>query len=269
MKRLFLLATVLICSFQYSASQAIDTIFGRCPGYYYYGWYDECPRYEADSNDFALFGFSSQTALLERGECSQVLCEEQYAPRPLTIKGVAVMVAIDAGEDYVAGLYMPSSDSLKNAEFVYVYQGGAVLPGMPESFYPRRMTLLDSVRWDTAAPKRMMLPLSRRADSVGDTSRMLSCYVYEAWFPSEVMVTDTFYFSGTYRSNVFDTNDHYLHYPTVYVMMRDFYEDRCEMCPVKERVFMSYQSWQEEWMRVYNWNWLVSGPFIPIVGRRD
>lgn len=279
MKKILLTLTVLIFNFQFSFSQTADTIVGRCPGYYYYGWYDECYRYESDTNDFTLDGYSQPA--YEGVVNNKVVFLEQYSPGPIAIKGVAVMVAINPGQDSVSGHCMPSTDSLKLPEYVFVYQGGPVIPGLPQLYYPRQMTLLDSARWDTAAPKVMALPLNAGADTTDDTARWLYCYVYEAMFDSAITVEDTFYISGTFRSNVLDyvydtvydelgnidyvTRESYFrHFPTDYVVVRDLYMDYCEKCPVRERLFFGEPTWAVEWLEVYNWNWFMSGPFLPI-----
>ena len=270
---------VLGCS-QWVVSQTTDTVVGRFPGYYYYGWYDECSRYESDSNDFALEGYTQSA--YEGDVNNNIVFLEQYSPGPIAIKGVAVMVAMDPGRDPVAGHYMPPVDSLKMPEYVYLFQGGPAIPGLPQLYFPRQMTLLDSIRWDTAAPKLMPLPRDADADTTADTSRWLYCYVYEAIFDSAVTVEDTFYVSGTFRSNVLDYTydtvydehgniDHvvsegrFRHFPTDYVVVRDLFSDDCEKCPVKERLIFGKLLWPPEWMRVYNWNWFLSGPFLPIV----
>ncbi len=285
MKRVFrksdLVCFLLIfgCS-HISVSQTTDTIVGRCPDYYYYGWYDECLRYESDSNNFALDGFIQPA--YEGTANNNIVFLEQYSPGPISIKGVAVMVAIDPGQDPVARPYMPPVDSLKMPEYVYIFQGSSPIPGLPQLFFPQQMMLLDSVRWDTAAPKLMSLPRDVGSDTTTDTARWFYCYVYEAIFDSAVTVEDTFYISGTFRNNVLDyTYDtvydeqgnidhvrsigHFRHHPTDYVVVRDLFSDDCEKCPVRERLIFGELTWSTEWLRVYNWNWFLSGPFLPIV----
>ena len=281
MKRLFFIAIISVLSCHLSFSQSGDTIFGRNPNYHYYGWYDGCFRYQDEDNDFTLRHFYSRSALAGDAYANQVLVEEQYSPGTLEIKGVAVMVAIAPGEDSLLNLYMPSTDSLKMPEYVYLYQGGPTVPGLPDYYYPHQLTLLDSVRWDTAAPTVMALPSNAAGDS------MLYCHVYEAFFDSTIFVEDTFYILGTYRSNLFDYVEdtvydeydstsyylnracHYRHFPTDYVVVWDHFSDQCNKCAVEDRLFFCYYPPQEEVMEVYNWLWFMAGPFLPIVNRSN
>ena len=200
------------------------------------------------------------------GDCpsNQVIVVEQKTSAPLAIRGVAVMVAINPGEDRLISLNMPSGDSLKLPEYVYLYQGEEEIPGLSDYYFPHRMEFLDSVRWDTAAPKVMALPTNAAGDS------MLYCHVYEAFFDSTIIVHDTFYLMGTYNSNVFnsripdDEYPHYSHFPTDYVGVWDHFSNECEKCDVEDRLFFCYNPPQEEVMEVYNWFWFISGPFLPI-----
>lgn len=288
MKKGLFLALLSLAGFQYSFCQRVDTIVGRCPGYYYYGWYDECPRYETDSNEFALEGYAQLAH--ESVVNNRVVLLEQYSPVPIGLKGVAVMVSMDPGQEPVAGRNMPPADSLRCPEYVYLFRGDSAVSGLPHPYAPRYMTLLDSVRWDTASPQVMVLPRSAAADS-SDTAQWLYCYVYEAMFDTVVTVEDTFYLSGTFRNNVlaytYDTiydeygnidrvrsESRFQHYPTDYVVVRDFFSDNCEKCPTVGRLFFSTQGGSVEWLMAYNWNWFMSGPFLPIVetvgvGRSD
>lgn len=212
---------------------------------------------------------------------------EQYSPGPLILKGVAVMTPIEMEQDVVHAQYMPSYDSLKMPEYIYVYQGGALTPGVSSFFYPRQMTVVDSVRWDTAAPKVMALPTTAQAATTGDTSRTLYCHVYEAYFETPVTVWDTFYLAGTYWSNrlhsyndtiydgtevyVFTSEDRFLHYPTEYLVVWDHFDDECNKCTPQERLFLpvSIPPREEYLESLASWLWLVSGPFIPIIGVTD
>lgn len=273
--RVVVMLLFLFSSFSSLRGQSTDTVFGRSPNYYYYSWYDECPNYENDTNDFVSRHFLS----IANNE-NHVFVGEQYAPGLMTIKGVAVMVAIELEHGATLDQYMPPADSLKTPEYVYVYQGMGPTPGVSSFYYPRQMMLLDSVRWDTAAPRVMALPTSARAAAMCDTSRTLYCHVYEAFFDTPVTVTDTFYFAGTYRSNVLHchddtvydgsniyvtpTCDRFSHYPTEYVVVMDQFSYECNKCRPEGRLFWGYLPMQEEVMESYCWLWLVSGPFIPI-----
>lgn len=265
MKKTLLVALLsLACSLS-SFCQATDTIVGRCPDYYYNGWYDECPRYHTDTNNFALDGYSQPVS--GDGANNRIVYMEQYSPGPITVRGVAVMVAMAPELDPVAGHYMPPADSLRLPELIYIYQGGPAIPGLSPYYFPRQMTLLDSVRWDTAAPKIMIVPKNAGAVASADTSQMLRCYVYEALFDTAVTVQDTFYFAGTFRSNTLNDSNHLSHFPTDYVVVRDMYTDPCDKCPVAGRLFFGLASWPTEYLEVFNWNWFLSGPFLPILDR--
>lgn len=280
LKRLYptVFLLTVFASFSPLLGQTTDTVFGRNPNYYYYSWYDECFRYQDDTNDFDF-----RTFMMSMDAESRMMVSEQYVPGALTLKGVAVMTPIEMEQDVVHTQFMPFCDSLKMPEYVYVYQGGGLTPGVSSFWYPRQLTLLDSVRWDTAAPKVMALPTTAEAAATDDTSQMLYCYVYEAYFETPVTVWDTFYLGGTYKSNAtqsyYDTlynergafeimRDRFLHYPTEYVCVRDYYTDECNKCLPQERLFFPFIPLREDLMECYgSWPWSVSGPFIPIVRR--
>ena len=272
MKKILYFALIICTSVAYG--QTTDTIFGRNPDYHYWGWYDECQQYEKDSNKFILRHCCS-SATDQDGVNDQMLVVDHYMPGQQTIYGVAVMVSLNPGQDWMASHYLPSVDSLKLPEYVYIYQGGPALPDLPLFYYPRQMTLVDSVRWDTASPRLMALPLNANADT------LVYCHVFEAYFDTPVVVADTFYFVGTFRSNdiatirdtvVVDgvphtvTDYRFRHFPTDYVVVRDAFTDQCEKCSVVERVFYSPLEIREEWLEAYNWWFMCSGPFLPIVG---
>lgn len=279
MKKLALLVILLAFNFHVLSAQTIDTLVGRSPDYYYYGWYDQCHRYGEDTNGFVLRHFSQH---LDPSFPVMYIMEEQYVPEPTTIKGVAVMVSIDPGSFIDVAQSMPSTDSLRLPEYIYVFQGGNELPGLPLYYYPRQLTLVDSAQWNgEIQPKVMALPLSRQAADLADTSRTNYCYIYEVLFDTPITVHDTFYIAGTYWNNyldcyqdtvyegdemyVFTRCERYRHFPTVYTFIRDYYEDPCDKCPIEDRLFFFPDPPNEELMEVYNWNNMISGPFLPIL----
>ena len=85
MKKLALLVILLAFNLHVLSAQTVDTLVGRSPDYYYYGWYDQCHRYGEDTNGFVLSHFSQH---LDPSFPVMYIMEEQYVPEPTTIKGV-------------------------------------------------------------------------------------------------------------------------------------------------------------------------------------
>ena len=175
--------------------EGLDTIPGRYKDFYYPEWYDECPGFCTDSAKFTPF-------------CSMVgygtIIRENYTPRPLTVKGVAVMVA----RDELDGPRTPL-DTTRLPEYVFLYQR--------DHSQPDSLLFVDSARWDTVVPKVMRLPTICDSATQVDTVRfpiVRYCYVHECRFDKPHIVDSTFYIGGTNNSNglVFDDTDSVMDY---------------------------------------------------------
>ena len=79
------------------------------------------------------------------------------------------------------------------------------------------MTVVDSARWDTAAPKILKLP--RGVDTA--TAGFYCCLAYEAFFKDKVMMDSSFYMGATHNSNVDFNGVAYWYEPVHYQSMRE------------------------------------------------
>lgn len=247
--------------------QTTDTIVGRANRFYYLPqWYDDCYMYEMDTVGFKgtnLF----QHETYPTTSFDYVIAEEHYTPQWLTVKGLAAMVSINLGGGTAAN---PPANPWRGMEKMYLMQSDSLCPTLSAYDYPRRMHVLDSVRWDTAAPKLMRLPVNAFS-TPSDSTGYVDCYVYEVLFELPREVHDTFYIIGTFRSNIIDTSEAYFqvfrYIPTSYMAIWSQSID-CERCPVGPKLFVASESDLRR-----GWNaWILDnrlqstyGPFLPII----
>lgn len=245
-----------------------DTIVGRANHFYYLPyWYDDCHYYQEDTCAFRgtiLFQRAGYPGL----PFDDVVAEEHYAQQELAVRGLAAMVR--ATDDLGGTAARPPSNPWRNAETLILTQGEADPPGHI-FFYPRRWRVLDSLRWDTAAPKLMRLPVNTFVGP-NDTTGYVDCYLYEAMFDVPQKVHDTFYIVGTFRSNIYDWSEEYepwvyRYTPTVYQPIISLL-NTCGYCPRGSKLFIgSLSDVQANWS-----NWIytgrresTNGPFLPII----
>ena len=264
-KTTLLIAMVAASLLAHSQSpiQPTDTIVGRANHYFYLPyWYDECEFYQRDTIGFrptTLF----QHEMYPTTSFDYLLAEEHYAEQEIAVRGVAVMVPRNPLGN--------AANPWRGEEKLFLMQGGALHPTLPEYFYPRLMQEVDSVRWDTAAPKLMRLPVNTFA-TPADSTEYIECYIYEAMFEHPHKVQDTFYIIGTFRSNFIDSMDanyswvyHYI--PTAYLAVWAQAHD-CEHCPNGSRIFVGsaerVQNHFNEWI-FDNLDQSTNGPFLPII----
>ena len=200
MKKQLLFLVVLLAAVHTVLAQ--DTIFGRSPDYYYMDWYDECERF------YLPYGAHiDRVCLIEMGSYDYVsyVGRYQHTNRPLLVKGLSAMVSIDY-ESYcnsrISGLAMGED---KLPEYMYLYQHDTV---------EDTLILLDSLRWDTVAPKIMMLP--RNSDT---SAGYLYCWSYEVMFKESMVINGSFFIAGSGYSNQFRWSNPlgFYHKPTMYV----------------------------------------------------
>ena len=156
----------------------LDTIPGRYKDFYYPEWYDECPTFCTENARFKpnywQIGYGT-------------FLRENYTPRPLSLKGVAVMAVPEEWNPN-----HPPADTVRMPQYVFVYQWD---PSQPDS-----LLYVDSARWDTLTPKVMMLPTICDSVTQADTQNFPQryyCYVYECRFSKPVTVDSFFYIGGT------------------------------------------------------------------------
>ena len=184
MKKIILPIVVLLGAIQFVMAQ--DTIYGRSPDYYYMDWYDECPEFY-QLPDTTSFGDWTCFHRFNYGDDLGFDGRLYNTSHRLYVKGLSAMVSIDL-VDHCTNQVWEGGDSVVLPEYMYLFrheEGNDTL------------ILLDSVRWDTLAPKIMKLPKN------DDTALgYLYCYAYEAMFKEPLVIDGDFFIAGSCYSNV-------------------------------------------------------------------
>lgn len=174
-----------------SAAQTYDTIYNRASNGYYYRWYDTCNN----SRLPVLINFN-----LGYYDSASITVRSSYTPQPMLITGGIVMVS---RTEFNPDRWIFEREK---PEYVMLYQYNSRL---------QTMVLLDSARWDTAAPKVLMLPncvdVYTEPHDTGAT-----CFAYEVRFKHPVMVDSTFYMGATQNNNVHITTGVFKYKPVLY-----------------------------------------------------
>lgn len=268
MKRIILAVMAMALPILHTAAQT-DTITGRCDRYFYNEWYDECYLYEkACSNDWPYVIVKRGLPLHHDTLNNRVLLSEQRIANRMAIKGVAVMTAeIDTNSDINTSV--PDTLTHKIPEYIKIYQGnGEMQVPVTTTLLPHLTTLLDSVRWDTAATKVMRLPRCSHTDPA-DSSSWMTCLVCEVYFDQPVVVDSLYYIGGTVRNNFHMFQQPYEHIPTLYAYVYEIVpSDFCELCIQANRLYCGTEPFDEmPWYLWYNFGAGSAnfGPFLPIV----
>ena len=182
-KKIIIAAFLMLLAGNASAQwfDTLETIPGRYKKYYYPEWYDECPIYYTDSAKF-------HTSYMQIGYGD--FLRENYTPRPLAVKGITVMAAIDSLDGALP------IDTIRRPEYVYLYQW--------KDEGPDSLILVDSARWDTVTPKLMRLTtISDSAAQIDPVTYppVVYCYAYECYFKAPHIVDSTFFIGATNNSN--------------------------------------------------------------------
>ncbi len=185
MKKNLLLAFMITAAGCVSA-QSGDIIWGRCAAYLYPVWYDECYYYSTDGG-YILGEVPRYFYTMEHGNpVGSLMAVKQSVPEPVAIEGVAVMVS-------TLPQRWPSMTTERNNEYAILF--GVDSNGLPGD-------TLAIARWDTVAPRVMLLPQNIRAEQAGDTTGCMRDFlVYEARFPQSVLVDTQFFIAATFNSN--------------------------------------------------------------------
>ena len=151
--------------------------------------------------------------------------------------------------------------------------------------FPRDITVIDSLRWDTTMPYVIRLP---RFDGATADNDIFTFYVYEVYFPTPIVVDSVFYVAGSVNSNVYEeswSSDHTAlertlqNYPTVYGCIgaeTDGVHGLCDFCTTrKNRMFAAdaglrqdSENWYTTWYpRNYHCDRFrqITGPMFAIV----
>ena len=162
-----------------SAAQTYDTIYNRAPNGYYHRWYDTCDNSHR-LPEFINFNYDYY-------DSTSITVRSSYTPQPMLVTGGIVMVS-RIWQNSIDRWYF----GREKPEYVMLYQYNPLR---------RTMVLLDSVRWDTAAPKILLLPdCVDTWEEPYDTGA--TCFAYEVRFKHPVMVDSTFYMGVTQNNNV-------------------------------------------------------------------
>ena len=208
----------------------------RMSNYWYSSWYDTLDWYlygsaldsihvYNDGRDTYYFhwtpyqvGFDGITTAEESGR-NFVNVFRHCAPHPIRIRGLWAMVSQYAGDMMdipFGGDCWPILDSTRLAEYFYLYvpKSGADSTSKPGFDLNRIATL----RWDTAQPKMMCLPITLDPVFAGQN---LYCHVYEALFDTVYTLEGEFWIGGSQLSNSLRTTGPppygHQHFPTRYI----------------------------------------------------
>ncbi|MCQ2298238.1 MAG: T9SS type A sorting domain-containing protein [Bacteroidales bacterium] len=182
MKKFFLLVTLCLACIASTAQPGYyipittDTLYNRVPNYYYSSWYDTCDCYYDSNNMWEILARPSYSPW----HCGSILYKQTIS-EPMPITGIAVMVIRHWSDVYPR----------RPLNTWYACEPEYAMLWEPTDSLPH---LLDSVRWDTAAPKLMILPLH----GVLDTHSC--CLIYEARFKDPIWVNTDFFISTTGNS---------------------------------------------------------------------
>ena len=283
MKKTLLTILILITTALAWAQPAysnLDTLSSLPLRYYAPEWYTKCHTF-LDSNNSVTTFLGSNPSILPDGIPNHSLIANEYSVNGrMEIRGLMCMVAIDVQYDTT----LTSNLVLQRLpEKLYLFQGGALFPNTGV-YYPRDMTLIDSLRWDNRMPYVLRLP---RFDGAVDEADFITCYAYDVYFSTPVVVDSVFYIAGTRNSNTGRTPPEgvmalYIaeYYPVGYYVITENSGTGsvCDLCPTRNnRLFGSPEGlgsfddedWYLDW-RIYNYysNDFIrqmSGPMFAIV----
>ena len=194
MKKIILPIVLLLAVVRSVAAQ--DTIYGRSPNYYYMDWYDECEEFYQPP-DTGRHAMHSRTCFYRYNYGGDIIAftgRFQHTDHRLLVKGLSAMVSIDLVDQCERNIW-PGGDSVVLPEYMYIYRRkgwhDTIILGTSDT-----LVLLDSVRWDTVAPKIMKL-----AKNVDTSLGYLYCYAYEAMFKEPLVIDGDFFIAGSSYSN--------------------------------------------------------------------
>ena len=207
-----------------------DTVTGM-PDYYYVPlWYNSCNSFRADTASFYETGLRKND--LNGNTPGNVIAREFRVDTSTLVYGMAALVEINPLshiatplQDRFAGRLPEYLKLLQGTDPIVFYPWGDSTHASVDVF-PHRMTMLDSLRWDTVAP--IILRLPKYFLAAHDTDYFY-CFAYECWFPTPVAVDSVFYVLGTYNSNLI-TYEGYANYPTSYFYIHENLSIICDRC---------------------------------------
>lgn len=270
-------AAALSAQPQYTGLDTLDHLPHR---YYTPEWYADCPAFQSDTNDFTNV-LKNIYSLQDIGIPNNYhYANEYYVDGQVEIKGLMCLVSVN--------IFLPRTCSIgspdRAPEWLTLLQGGPLFPGTGLVF-PRVMTIVDSLRWDTARPYIVRLP--RWSGATADSDFFLF-YVYDVYFPTPIVLDSAFYVAGSIYSNLWQSVDvgegqitrQMIHYPTAYGCIGadiSFHpEGLCNVCTTtKNRMFNAEsgfrwdrENWMESWYPRNHYDGTfrqLTGPMFAIV----
>lgn len=256
----------------------LDTLSSLPSRYYAPEWYTKCHTFHDSANNVTTF-FATPYITPEGIPNHSLIANEYSVNGRMEIRGLMCMVVIDFPYDTT----LTSNLVLhRRPEKLYLFQGGALFPNTGRLF-PRDMTLIDSLRWDHRTPYVLRLP---RFDGAVDEADFITCYAYDVYFDTPVVVDSVFYIAGSRNSNTSRTppegvTAQYIaeYYPVVYRLITENADagGYCDLCSTRDnRVFdcpegfdsFSDEDWYFDWhLDNYYGDFFrqVSGPMFAIV----
>lgn len=179
MKKYYSLLLFVVLAWTATA-QTADTLPFIYKNYHYSTWYDSCQDF-FDTDVFANTTLPRMRLFVEGGvgRSDHSIVKPEHVDRPTKILGISVAEATNEHDYDIRYIFV---EQLFHAEeYAYLVKKQ---PGTDYGF-----TVVDSVRWDTAAPKYMRWPLNVDTDRFG----YKLVRVYEARFKAPVEVDSTFF----------------------------------------------------------------------------
>ena len=269
---IILLATIATASAQTQYTD-IDTL-GYIPRRYYTPeWYADCPAFQSDTNDFAIvldFLYAVEGTV---GSNLKQYVNEYHVDGQIEIKGLMCLVDVTLPQSRYT-----VETTERAPEWLTLLQGGAMHPGTGLAF-PREMTVVDSLRWDTAHPYIVRLPHFSGATADSD---FFLFYAYDVYFPAPIVLDSSFYVAGSVYGNIYemvvedDGQARFLmrNYPTVYgcigADIRNHPAGLCDFCTTRENRMFSADIGlgqdREDWYEVWHVNNHQNDRFRQITG---
>lgn len=263
---LLLVLPLTVATAQSSLPDPFDTVTELPSNYFSPSWYTGCSSFRADTVSFVVH------KVLQKGffGTAPSMAKEFYTPGPREVSGMAALVLIDTSR-YLSstGELLSLSDHVP--EYLTLLQG-TTRSVIDTSFsldpvpYPCNVVVLDSLRWDTASPRLLRLPMFPSAVADSD---YFQCYLYEVFFDNPVTVDSVFYVMGSCNSNILSNNGYtFDHHPVVYFSLLEHIGNRCFRC--REHNFLgiyachTFPSPPETWV-VRNSATPMFGFFFPII----
>ena len=214
---MIVLLTAEVCAQYPNQTPSRDTLpCGQRQRYHYYSsWYDTTYIYYSPETYRRYPEYGNIVGFHDEQNPFTITLQawQQFAPRPIRIKGLWAMVS---SRSYDASLHVLDTNRLPEYLYLYVRDTSKEIPTIDKPFSDFLIRVA-TVRWDTAHPKMMCLP--QTADGrLGN----YYCHVYEALLDTVHTILGEFWIGGTSNSNTdrrWDGTEGTFvvdHWPTIY-----------------------------------------------------